>query len=720
MNRPKANSKLHKLAFRSCGRIAILPSRLALLLCLLIAAVSPASYADAIEVTQTNLSDVVLSPDDALQFQLNRLPSANEGELRLILGHTDVSGMLQAQRSTEAAEISFDPGLFSLPEGSSEVVLYLVSVAGAWEELGRWTAHVAAQRSFTDSEYTPSLVIGVEGQLDEGHSGDAFKPDPRTYQDVSMQAGWQSRHARDDFEANTSFNLVGNSRQEKALRFGEKQEDANKVDLSDFLLELQKGDTRVRAGHVSYGNNSLLLDSFSTRGVVLSHQITKRVDISLSSMNATSIVGFDNITGLSSGKHRVDAANLGFELMPSRPGALRAELTYMDASKESDLNFDVGEVADAETSEGWGLRLVGSNESGRLRADLSVASSRFQNPNDPFLSFGDEVVETEATKDLARHIELSYAFLQNWKISERISTSFTFSYTHDKADPLYRSLGAYVQADQLSDQFSLSGQVGHVNIAASHLRSEDNLDDVITILKTKTRNTSASANTSLQQLFGSVEEPSLLWPSLNYAYNKSHQFAANDPVSEDSGFNGGSHLPDQMNTSHELGFNWSLQRWDAGLRAAIADQDNRQTGREEADFELLDYTANVGWRPSEALNLGVHWSTGTNEDKEADIKRRTEAYGFNVDWQVNENWSLSGNYDTGKDHDSLGQATSKNDSGSAQVSWSFAIHAFGRKLPGQLFLRYSRQENESKDNLFDFESDAQTWFLNSGLSITLF
>lgn len=681
------------------------------------------AWADGVEVLGTSFEGAVVAPDEALLFELGRLPEAAEGELRLILDRTDVSGMLSAGQEAmgdSRLTVTFTPGLYELPEGNSSAVLYLVSVTGGWEEVGRWTVRVARPSSFTVSEFAPSLVVGVEGQLDEGSSGDAQAPKPRTYQDGSLQAGLQTRHGSDAYEVRSSWNFTGASRNEKTLRFFEKEDAAYNVDLADFLLEFERGDTHVSAGHVSFGKNPLLLDSFSTRGVSLLHRITNRVDFSLSAMNATSVVGFNNFTGLGNSDHRVSAASIGFEVMPSRPGALRAELTYMDGTKESDLNFDVGEVADAQTSEGWGLRVLGETSSGRLRADMSIASSRFFNPSDPFLSFGDEIVETQATRDMARRAQITYAVVQDWNITESVSSSFTLDFVHDRADPLYQSLGAYVQADRLSNRASLSGHVGPLNISANHVRSEDNLDDVPTILKTKTRNTSASLNASLLALLGDAESNSMYWPSVNYSYNRSHQFAGNKPETEFSGFNADSHLPDQMNTSHEVGLNWSGSIWDAGLRAAMAEQDNRQTGREESDFELIDYSASVGWRPTDVLNIGLSWTTGANEDKEAQLKRRTRSYGVNLDWQITPDLSFSGNYDTGKDDDSAGQAISKNNAASAQLSWNFALKAFGREMPGQLFLRYSEQENESRDNLFDFESDAQTWFLNSGFSLTLF
>ncbi|MFK7975509.1 MAG: hypothetical protein AB8C02_05200, partial [Halioglobus sp.] len=232
-------------------------------LCVGLAQVGAASVwaadADAIEALGTSFDQTVVAPDDTLVFQVNRLPEAAQGELRLVLGRTDVSAMLSASADANGgASITFTPGLFELPEGSSQAKLYHVDVNGRWVEVGQWAVRVARRSSFTESEITPSLVIGVEGQLDEGHSGDAQAPKPRTYQDGSLQAGLQSRHVREDLELRSSWNFTGASRNEKTLRFSEKEDSAYNVDLVDFLLELQKGDTHVSAGHVSYGRNPLL------------------------------------------------------------------------------------------------------------------------------------------------------------------------------------------------------------------------------------------------------------------------------------------------------------------------------------------------------------------------------------------------------------------------------------------------------------------------------
>lgn len=670
-----------------------------------------------IEVQHSTLEKGVVSQDADIGFALNRLPTAQEGLIKLVIGTADITGLLLANTD---GTIRIAPNLYLLPEGDTEAAMYLVTVQGQWQEIGRWNFRVASTLRFTEAEFSPNLTVSNSGQIDEGHSDQATPPERRTYQDFTMAGGMRAQHASNDFEFSSAFNIFGASRQEERLRFFEKENAANSIELSDFLLELNKGGYSARAGHITIGNNPLLLSSFGSRGISLSRRFGKRFDVSVSSMNATSIVGFNNFSGLGNGNHRIDTASIGWELIPERRGGLRAEVTYSDAQKESDLNFNVGEVADSETSEGWGVRLLGSNQSGRLQADLSLASSRFSNPNDPFLAQGDNIVRTRPTRDMARHLQISYTPVRDLEIAEGINTSFTLTYVHDRADPLYRTIGAFVAPDNLSDRYALSGQIGYLQVSAGHQRTKDNLDNVATILKTKTEGTNASFSGPLGRMLGYSGRLTSVLPQVSYNYNRIHQFALNNPGSELSGFNGGNHLPNQLNKRHDIGLNWAGSRWSAGLRSAKASQDNRQTGREISDFELIDHSINFSIRPTDTLNVGITASMGRNEDMEAALTRKTRSQGLNVEWQLTNSLLLGGHFDTSKGNDSIGNFSNVNETGSAQISWNFELPTWGRKSPGQLFFRYSRQENDSKDNMFDFESHATTWFLNTGLSITLF
>lgn len=670
-----------------------------------------------IGIIANNFESKWLDPDDVLTIQMSRFPDPNEGDLRIVVGSADLSSLLQVG---SGSELVLKTDVVPLPRGSNDIVLYLVTPRGEWQELSRSTLQVRSVGGFETAEVSPRVDLVNKGQLSEGHSKDAGTPDRRTYQDFAVQAGVTTTHGRGELEIRSSLNLVGSTVQEEALRYGQKGDDAPKFDLSDYLVELEKGKAGFSVGHISYGNNPLLVDNVENRGLKAQYHFNDYFDVSMSSMNGTSIVGYSNIMGLNSLDHNISAATVGVDILGSRPGALRAELTYMNASIESQFNFDVGEVPDAETNRGMALRLVGSSPSGRLRGDFSLASSRYRNPNDPFLSQGNDIVKVEATTDVARRLELSYDLLQDMPLGESLSSSLTISYVHDKADPLYNSVAAFVQPDWQADQFSLSGQVGDVGVQIQYLQGEDNVDKVATILKTKTRSTTASIDIPLQSLLGGSQQPSPWWPSLYYTYEKVHQFAANRPDAADSGFNGNSHLPDQKNTGHGVGAQWYIDRWSLDYRLAVNTQDNRQPGRNTADFKILTHDVNLGIQATDAIDLGLIYSFGKNADQAQDVDFKTVTQGVNADWRITQRWIFNGSYITTEQDDSQDLAVNDSTSANAQLNWSFSIPAGGRRLPGQVFVRYTLEENKIDDRLFDFQSNVRNWMVNSGVSVSLF
>lgn len=658
-----------------------------------------------------------ISPDEPLSIRLDRLPEANEGDIHLIIGNTDVTSLLTASPD---GVITLESSLLDLPRGDSELVLYLVTTSGEWQEMSRKTLRVRLPGGFETSEFNPSINLTNKGQLDENTFGDAVESDRPRYQDLAGQIGFTSRHTREDLEVRTSLNMVGSSVREEALRFGEKGEDAPKLDLSDYLLEVEKGNARLALGHVSFGNNPLLINGVSNRGLRAGYRFGERVDVSVSSMNGTSIVGFSNILGLETRDHNISAASVGVELLGSSANSLRMEVTYMDASIQSLFNFDTGEVPDAETNRGFGLRLTGSGFSNRLRADMSIARSRYRNPNDPVLAQGDTLVKVRPTTDVARSLKLDLDILRNLPITETLPLSLSFGYSYDRNDPLYKSLAAFSRADWKANRFSLSGQLGQLGMQAQYTDGEDNIDNIPTILKTRTKGTAVSLSAPMAFFFGRDQASSFWWPSLSYSFNRSRQFALNSPDEINSGFNGGSHLPDQQTTSHNIGARWSVSRWNLGYSLSLNDQDNRQVGRKADDFKVLSHNLNVGVQATKTINLSGNFSLGRNEDRAQELERETRSWGVNINWNITQNWAASGSYNLTEQDDSQNRAESDSQTANAQLNWNFMLPAGGRKLPGQAFIRYALQDSSSKDQLFGFESDLRNWTINSGLSLNLF
>lgn len=189
--------------------------------------------------------------------------------------------------------------------------------------------------------------------------------------------------------------------------------------MADYLVEIEKGRTAFSVGHVEYGTNPLMLDNINHRGVILRQGLGNRFDISLTNLSGRSIVGFDRFLGTSR-NNRISAVTAGLEML-KRPGALRMEMMYMDGERENDVGFRIGEVSDAEESRGFGVRLVGSTSSGRLRSDLSYGRSTYRNPTDPLLEQGDALVPVDKTTDDARHVSLAFDILQDLEFGESSS-----------------------------------------------------------------------------------------------------------------------------------------------------------------------------------------------------------------------------------------------------------------------------------------------------------
>ena len=163
----------------------------------------------------------------------------------------------------------------------------------------------------------------------------------------------------------------------------------------ELTVQLERGRTVLGLGHVSAGSHRHLMNGFASRGV----SATVRggvASLAVGAVNGSSIVGWNNISGLNNGDHRVYSATLGLELRPRRPGALHLDATVLDGSLLPQTSFTQGAVVDAERSTGGGVQLSATTPGERLRAAAGYSRSRFDNPdNDQELTGTSGVVPVE-------------------------------------------------------------------------------------------------------------------------------------------------------------------------------------------------------------------------------------------------------------------------------------------------------------------------------------
>lgn len=375
-------------------------------------------------------------------------------------------------------------------------------------------------------------------------------------------------------------------------------------------------------------------------------------------------------------------------------------------------------MPDAEQSRGLGLRLGGRTENNRWRGDAVFARSRYVNPFDPLLAQGGELQAVRRATASARQFDLAVDLVQGSKRwSEAQPLTVTLSAQHRRIDPLYKSVGTSLSSDHELNRLALATQIGAAQLQLTGARQEDNLANVPTILKTRTDNAAASLALPLAQWFGAAEAS--WWPQLGYTLQCVRQRAINAPDTADSGI-AASHRPDQSNRSHQATLNFSRGAFNFGYSIERSTQDNRQPGRENADFENLGHQITLGMRLGEKLNVNLGANTNRNFSREKNLATTTRSGNGGLDWQLLDGVTLAANVGRTLGGDSRELTSSSNDNAQAQLTWRFGIPAYGRKLPGQVFVRYVRQQNANHDATFGLATSGASWAWDAGLSLSLF
>lgn len=673
------------------------------------AALLPAADAAAEVVQSHNFGDWI-ARDASLELSLSD-PGIADQRLRLVIGSQDYSAVL----TIAGNRVRLQPRGFVLPSGEHQLVLYRIDDADQWQELQRLPLRVLTPRGLEASQLTPRLQLGGKSQVHERARASA-SPSPRpTHADLTGQGGVSGQWSRGPWRWSAQGNAVGSSYRPEALRFASRADQAAKIDLADYLVEAGWHGHRLAMGHVGYGNHPLLIDNLSHRGLRYGGGTpTWEQQFGVAMMRGSAIVGWSDLLGFTQREHRVVAASWSARPWQA-PLAPRIELTHTQASVLPENSFDVGEVRDAERSRGWGLRATAAAE--RVEYDLLAARSRYRNPNDPLLA-GDsvlvpvrEVEQGAASARLLWRLPLSIEPWSGWPLTAEVEGNW------QRTDPLYRTVGAFVQPDHhnLGGQLRLGLGMLAMQVSAQH--THDNLDDLDSLLTTKTAQRSLAMQAPLPGIVGEGLRPFL--PDLSASWSRVHQRAGNTPDPLLSGFDP-SHLPDQMNTNWNLSANWRWQRLDLGISTTGFHQDNRQPGREQADILNGNLNAQLTWRLHTRLGLGLTWGRGRNHDYENTLTRYTHSRGATGNWSITDRLALALGLNHQREHDSAGNQRRRSLSSEGQLSWSFELVRGDSRLPGQWFVRWGRQRSSFLDRVFGIDDGSDLFAVNTGLSFTFF
>lgn len=651
--------------------------------------------------------------DAAIRLIPSRALEQGEGRFAVLIGSTDLTDLFEWRDRN----LVYQPRVMPLPPGENELAVFVVTPDGEWRETARTTLRILTDRGFEQASFAPQLDAQGTSTLDHRFEPEGAGIPPSD--DASMNLVLSSTLAKNDWRFAARIHTLGVSEHEKALRYGDEGEDAPLVDLSDYSLRIDRPEdqrTYFELGHVTHGQHRYLMPAFSSRGAIMGAPIGAGGAARFAALSGTSIVGWNNITGLARSDHRILSAGLGWQLVPTRPGALSVDVDYLDGSLLPRAAFNAGTITDAETSQSWGMRAAGSTESGRLRFDAGFARSRFHNPFDPTLAFDLDVVPVREEERDARYVDLYWDAVQN-RFVGRHPTSLSFALRHERIDPQYRTVAAFVQSDIDQNVIEMTGLWGPLQLQLAHARSEDNLDDLPSVLTTKTRRSNAGLGLALSNLFVETNGLTRWLPILSYNYDRTHQFGSGVPIN--SGFNE-SHVPDQISARQGASASWQGNAWMFGYRVERSEQDNRQPGRERADFEHRLHGANLSLSLYDGLDVNFDVSHERSYSVEALRFDRNRNYGFGLAWSITKTLHLAGSIALTKSFDE--PRTNENESTNLDLNLSYRLHwhtSQGRGIGGQLFVRYSDLDFASYDRLFGFNNSNRTRIVIGGINFSM-
>jgi hypothetical protein len=428
------------------------------------------------------------------------------------------------------------------------------------------------------------------------------------------------------------------------------------------------------------------------------------------------MVGWSNLTGLADANHRIGLAALGVQLIPSRPGAIQLDVTAVDGSVRPVAGFNQGAATDAEESRGFGVSVAASDARQRVRISAGISRSRFVNPTDPLL-FGDSaIVAVRATTREARFGELSLRLLDNAKLSAAIPVSVAVTARHERVDPLYRSVGAFVAADQQNNGVELAGSLGALAVQAAATSGRDNLGDIASILTTRTRGTSWSGSVPLNSLFGAA--PAWPWPAASFAWQRTRQFGDGVPVGGDFQ---PTHVPDQVSINRIASLAWTAGATSVSYRWNWSTQDNRQIGRERADFRSAVHGVTISTPGARGLTLGVDLGLERNRSDELDLTQRVERVGANVQWQLSSRTAFSGALSRMWSEDPRSDQRLRQTELFGELSQGFNLYRRPEGgTQGRIFVRYGRTRLAVATLVGDPFQPTVTWMITAGSSLRAF
>jgi hypothetical protein len=643
----------------------------------------------------------------AIELRIAGEPLPSASRIAVVLGSTDLSALFRPTGDT----LRYQSQLLPLPPGEHQLAVYVIGADKQWTELARFPLRVLTPSGYEQADVLPRLTFNLKGQVAEGHAAVADAPPRADYQDLVVNTGLQTVHRGHAYAVKSQANLLATSNRQEALRFGELASTAPKFDLADYQIGAERHGLGVTLGHQTFGQQRHLASAFGSRGVGAAAHVGDRATLSFVALNGNSIVGWTNALGIARSDNRMLGGSLAMDIVPGRPGLVQVEGTLLDGSVLPRAGFNQGVINDAEESEGSAVRLIVGDPARRVHVEAGLSRSRSDLRQDSLLSQGVQLVGVIRAARNARYVDATYNVLRGVRISRSATANLALTVKHERVDPLYRTVATPVRADVEEDGVGIQGEIGVVAVRGNIAKTRDNLARIPSILTTRTQMQTGSVAVPLVALFSSAT-----WlPLVSYDLAQTTQAGQGVPVNSEFV---ATHVPNQRSANHSLGIQWQRTGWSAGYRLNLTHQDNRQPGREKADFATSVHNvslAAMGTRADVSLDFGLDGAT----NEELSQRTATRRAGSVIDWRLTSALTITGAYSyTGLTMaDTTRQRVSD---GRLEVAQRLPlVRLSARSSPGQLFVRFSRHD-ETLSAPLTAAIDRHTWYVSTGLTLGVF
>ena len=592
--------------------------------------------------------------------------------------------------------------------------MFLVTPENEWKEIGRTKLRVRLPGGLERATVTPKVDVTLNGQLAEGHAPDSAAPPRKTFQDLAGQATLGIDLGRGPWSFGYQMAVQGAEEQRDALRFSQEGTRAPQVDLSSWATKIAAGPATLEWGGVSFGESRLLINSFSSRGGRLS----------LALGNVADGRGYGAERAVDRRLGQLLRAGEGKEPRVRRDGRRRDRpVGARDAPRGGDpgrrlapppVELQPGLGDRRRTEPRRGRPPLANLLEGRFRFEGGFARNEFEAPSDPLLNQGEVVVPLLPTWRSAWFGNASFDVLKGARLSENAQANLTLTLRHEHVDPQYRSVAATLQSDLEQSAVELTAGLGAVTAQLLYGVNEDNLEDIPSILKTKTQRAQAQAAFPLGSLFGGrlpgggsrssrtdrngrTSSPRTIRPAAAFSRRTSPTRSATTTRRESSG------RPGSTRCGWKLNYSAGQPAGGTGERrlpqrgqlvfltlqsASILDPDRirERAGRAGRDRSVnRTYTpGHVGPPPARLPRARRNGIPHRHGKRRGDERRPS--------WTVN-----------------------------VEAAWRFEPPRKGTHgLSGQILVRYCSSDSRTSDLVFGTETFRKAWVVSSGVSLSLF